>query len=58
MSVVPGRRADLVLLEADPLADVRNLAKRAGVMVRGRWLPESELREKRDAIAAAARETR
>jgi imidazolonepropionase-like amidohydrolase len=57
-SIAPGLRADLVLLDADPLADVRNLAKRAGVMVRGRWLPESELREKRAAIAAAARDAR
>lgn len=57
-SIAPGLRADLVLLEADPLADVRNLAKRAGVMVRGRWLPEAELRDRRAAIAAAAREAR
>lgn len=33
-----------VLLEANPLQSVANLSKRAGVMVRGRWLPESELR--------------
>ena len=57
-SIAPGLRADLVLLEADPLADVRNLAKRAGVMVRGRWLPEAELRDQRAAIAAAARDAR
>jgi len=57
-SIAPGLRADLVLLEADPLADVRNLAKRAGVMVRGRWLPEAELRDSRAAIAAAARDAR
>jgi imidazolonepropionase-like amidohydrolase len=42
-TVTPGNRADLILLEANPLADVRNVAKRAGVMVRGRWLPASEL---------------
>ncbi len=39
-----GKRADLILLEANPLKDVTNSAKRAGVMVRGRWLPESKLR--------------
>ena len=38
-----GHRADLVLLEANPLSDIGNVSKRAGVMVRGRWLPESEL---------------
>ena len=38
-----GRRADLVLLEANPLDDLANMAHRAGVMVRGRWLPEAEI---------------
>ncbi len=47
-----GMRADLLLLEADPLADVANLARRAGVMVRGRWLPEAELRDSLERLAA------
>lgn len=38
-----GRRGDLILLEANPLDDVANMAERAGVMVRGRWMPESEI---------------
>jgi imidazolonepropionase-like amidohydrolase len=38
-----GKRADLVLLEADPLVDIRNTTKRAGVMLRGRWLPQAEI---------------
>ena len=38
-----GRRADLLLLEADPLADIRNVWKRAGVVAAGRWLPAAEL---------------
>jgi imidazolonepropionase-like amidohydrolase len=38
-----GRRADLLLLDADPLADIRNVWKRAGVVVAGRWLPAAEL---------------
>jgi imidazolonepropionase-like amidohydrolase len=42
-TVAVGQRADLLLLEANPLTDVGNLARRAGVMVRGRWLPESEI---------------
>jgi imidazolonepropionase-like amidohydrolase len=48
-----GKRADLVLLDADPLADVRNTTRRSGVMVRGRWLPQAEI-EKRLAEVAAA----
>ncbi|HEX6106354.1 MAG TPA: amidohydrolase family protein [Gemmatimonadales bacterium] len=50
-TIEKGKRADLVLLEADPLADVRNTTKRAGVMVRGRWLPQAEIQGRLDAIA-------
>ena len=42
-TVAVGNRADLILLDANPLTDARNVARRAGVMVRGRWLPASEL---------------
>ena len=38
-----GRRADMLLLEADPLADVRNADRRVGVVLHGRWLREAEL---------------
>jgi imidazolonepropionase-like amidohydrolase len=41
--VVPGARADLLLLDANPLEDVGNSERLAGVMVRGRWLPAAEL---------------
>ena len=41
-----GKRADLVLLDADPLADIRNTTRRAGVMVRGRWLPQAEIEQR------------
>ncbi|HEY4307575.1 MAG TPA: amidohydrolase family protein [Gemmatimonadaceae bacterium] len=42
-TIVAGNRADLVLLDANPLLSVANLTSRAGVMVRGRWLPKSEI---------------
>jgi imidazolonepropionase-like amidohydrolase len=45
-TVAVGRRADLILVKANPLDDVANAAKRVGVMVRGRWFSESELQEK------------
>jgi imidazolonepropionase-like amidohydrolase len=51
-TVAAGRRADLILLDANPLADVANLQRRAGVMLRGRWLPESELQQRLEALAA------
>jgi imidazolonepropionase-like amidohydrolase len=38
-SIAPGMAADLVLLGADPLADIENTRRIDGVMVRGRWLP-------------------
>jgi hypothetical protein len=41
--VTAGARADLLLLDANPLADISNTTHRAGVMLRGRWLPQSEL---------------
>lgn len=49
--IAPGQRADLVLLAADPLADIRTLAEPRGVMLRGRWLPRDSL----DAILADLR---
>ncbi|MFQ5690381.1 MAG: amidohydrolase family protein [Gemmatimonadota bacterium] len=53
-TVAQGKIADLVLLEANPLADIRNVARRAGVMVRGRWLPEQALQARLDSIAKAS----
>lgn len=54
-TVEAGMRADLLLLDANPLDSVSNLSKRAGVMVRGRWLPESELRKMLENLAALNR---
>jgi hypothetical protein len=51
-TVAVGRRADLLLLDADPLADVANLQRIAGVMARGRWVPADEIRTRLEAIAA------
>jgi imidazolonepropionase-like amidohydrolase len=39
-----GKRADLLLLDGDPLQDVANTSRYAGVMVRGRWLDGDALR--------------
>jgi imidazolonepropionase-like amidohydrolase len=52
-TVEVGRRADLLLLEADPLADVASVQRRAGVMVNGRWLPAQELERRLAEIAEA-----
>lgn len=50
-TIARGRRADLILLEANPLDDVSNVAKRSGVMVRGRWYEQTELEAELDALA-------
>ncbi len=39
----PGLAADLVLLSADPTADIGNVRAIEGVMVRGRWLDRQSL---------------
>jgi imidazolonepropionase-like amidohydrolase len=41
--VRPGARADLLLLDRDPLVDIAALAHPRGIVVRGRWLPADSL---------------
>ena len=49
--IAEGARADLILLEANPLDNVANVQRRAGVMVGSRWLPEQEIQARLAAIA-------
>jgi hypothetical protein len=42
-TVAAGRRADLVLLDANPLDGTANWRRRAGVMVRGKWYDRAEI---------------
>jgi imidazolonepropionase-like amidohydrolase len=42
-TVAVGKVANLVVLDANPLVDVRNAMRRTGVVVRGRWLPAKTL---------------
>ncbi len=50
--VAQGYRADLILLEENPLEDLANLRRRIGVMARGRWFPEKALQAKLEGMAA------
>jgi imidazolonepropionase-like amidohydrolase len=50
-TVAVGTRADLILLDANPLEDLAHLERRSGVMVRGRWLPESDIQTRLRHIA-------
>lgn len=52
-TIAVGKRADLVLLDGNPLSDIGNTARRAGVMLRGKWLPKAVI-EKRLAVIAKA----
>jgi imidazolonepropionase-like amidohydrolase len=53
-TIVVGAQADLVLLGANPLADIGNTQKIDGVMVRGRWLDRAYLDRELDAVAGRA----
>jgi imidazolonepropionase-like amidohydrolase len=54
-TIEAGRRADLVLLDANPLVDVANVAKVRGVMLGGRWFTREQLDEALKGIAAKYR---
>jgi adenine deaminase len=45
-TISPGACADLILLDRNPLQDLHNLDQQRGVMVRGRWLPQSEIQRR------------
>jgi imidazolonepropionase-like amidohydrolase len=52
-TVAAGMRADLVLLEANPLENIENSKRIAGVMLNGRWVPRADLDKRLGEIAAA-----
>ena len=54
-TVAVGKRADLILVNGNPLKDVANVARRAGVVVNGQWLPESQIQERLHEISASSR---
>ena len=47
-----GKRADFILLEANPLDDITNVHRRSGVMLAGRWLDAADLQRRLDEISA------
>ena len=42
-TIEKGRRADLILLNANPLEDISATQNRAGVMLKGKWHEQQEL---------------
>jgi imidazolonepropionase-like amidohydrolase len=51
-TVQEGRRADLILVNGNPLDDVANASDIAGVVVRGRWLAADEIQARLDELTA------
>ncbi|MGE3466999.1 MAG: amidohydrolase family protein [Pyrinomonadaceae bacterium] len=50
-TIEKGKRADLILLNADPLDDISATKNRAGVMLKGKWYAQAELDRWLDEIA-------
>jgi imidazolonepropionase-like amidohydrolase len=50
-TVEEGKRADLLLLEANPLEEITNTRQIAGTMVRGRWYSRTDLDLMLEAVA-------
>jgi imidazolonepropionase-like amidohydrolase len=57
-SIATGKRADLVLLDADPLRDIRNARRIDAVLLGGRVLRRTELDAMLDGAAAALERSR
>jgi len=54
-TIAKGSRADLVLLDSNPLNDVAALSRISGVMARGRWYSRATIDRRLGLIAAATR---
>ena len=50
-TIEKGKRADLILLNANPLANIDATKDRAGVMLKGKWYTQAELNRELDEIA-------
>ncbi len=50
-TIQKGQRADLILLDANPLDDITNTQRRTGVMLKGKWHTQPELMRWLDEIA-------
>jgi len=51
-TVAPGKVADLVLLDGNPLKDIANTRKISGVVLRGRWLDHPQLEKIEQEVVA------
>jgi imidazolonepropionase-like amidohydrolase len=56
-TIAVGKRADLVLLDENPLIDIRNTQKISAVIINGRYLSKETLRDMLDQAASEAEKT-
>ena len=56
--VAAGQNADLILLDANPLQNITNTRRIAGVVLRGQWLPRSAIASMLDTLASAEEQRR
>ena len=54
-AIAPGMRADLLLLDADPLADIANARRTHAVMLGGKLIPRTDLDRRMDALKNQSR---
>jgi len=54
-TIAPLARADLLVLDANPLENIHVTASPKGVLLRGRWLGASELKAMRGQLEAAGK---
>jgi imidazolonepropionase-like amidohydrolase len=54
-AVAPGQEANLVLLDRNPLEDIRNTTAIRGVMLKGKWFDRKALDRQLDQAEASAR---
>lgn len=52
-TIAVGESADLILVDGNPLEDVKNVSRISGVIARGRYISREEIQKKLEAIAAA-----
>jgi hypothetical protein len=52
-TVAPGKNADLVVLDGNPLSDVANMSKISAVVLKGKYFPKAVLEKMKSDVAAA-----
>ncbi len=49
-TITIGKKANMVLLDANPLTDIRNVFHTSGVLIQGQWLSKEDIEKMLEAI--------